>query len=509
MPTTTIVGVRDVTSGAVHQVEVERPTFPFWSPDGKYIGYFSAGKLKKVALAGGPVQVLCDAPEGRGGSWSPRGVIIFTPNIREPLYKVPEGGGVPEKITEAKQGWTHRNPYFLPDGDHFLFTYREVVGAATGGVGALYGASLSGEKPRQILETASNVQYSEGYLLYLRETVLVAQRFDPKSLKFSGDPAPIAEKLDYWNARDLAAFTAAHGTLVFRHGSLQKTQPMWVDHTGKEVGRFGEPGLYMSPQASADGSLVGLVRPDTDTGKGDVWVVDTRRNTMSRSTFADAGSISYAFSPDARRIAVGTIAGTATGGIWIQPTSGSGGQEKLETPKSFGTVTSWSLNGRYVFFMVQNNATRQDIYYIDLIGDKKLTPFIQSPANDMGAVLSPNGKWLAYTSDESGRPEVYVTAFPGPGGKWQISNGGSISSSWSADGKQIYYTIGDKVMVVPIQNTEAFEFGAPTALPIHVNEFAALGPAAPGDRFPALKALSGGRSHPQEVTLNWTGTLKQ
>jgi serine/threonine protein kinase/Tol biopolymer transport system component len=501
--------VRDVATGAVHQMEVERPTFPFWSPDGKNIGFFSAGKLKKVALAGGPVQVLCDAPEGRGASWSPHGVIIFTPNIREPLYKVPEGGGTAEKLTEAKPGWTHRNPYFLPDGDHFLFTYREAVGAAGGGVGALYGASLSGEKPRQILEAASNAQYSEGYLLYLRETVLVAQRFDPKSLKFSGDPTPVAEKLDYWNARDLAAFTAAHGTLVFRHGSLQKTQPMWVDRTGKEVGRFGEPGLYTQPRASADGALVGLVRPDPDTGKGDVWVVDTSRNTVSRSTFADAASISYAFSPDAKRIAVGTIAGTATGGMWIQPTSGSGNQEKLDAPKTFGNVISWSPNGRYLFFMVQNNATRQDIYFTDLDGDKKLTAFLESPANEASAVLSPNSKWLAYQSDESGRYEVYVTAFPGPGGKFQVSNGGGSSPSWTADGKQLYYTIGDKLMMVAVQNVDTFQFGAPAALPLHVNEFASLGHVAPGERFPALKALSGGQAHPQEVILNWTGTLKQ
>jgi eukaryotic-like serine/threonine-protein kinase len=504
--------VRDVNTGTVHQVEnIERPTFPFWSPDGKYLGFFSAGKLKKVALAGGPVQVLCDAPEGRGASWSPRGVIIFTPNIREPLYKVAEGGGVPEKITETKAGWTHRNPYFLPDGDHFLFTYREAVGAATttAAVGALYGASLSGEQPRQILEASSNVQYSEGYLLYLRETVLVAQPFDPKSLKLSGDAKPVAEKLDYWNARDLAAFSAAHGTLVFRHGSLQKTQAMWVDRTGKEVGRFGEAGLYLKPQSSSDGSFVGLVRPDPDTGKGDVWVVDTSRNTMSRGTFADAANVTFAFSPDAKRIAIGTIAGTATGGVWIQPTSGSGAQEKLETPKSFGTVLSWSPNGRYLFLMVQNNATRQDVYYFDLNGDKKLTPFLQSPANEGAAVLSPNGKWLAYLSDESGRYEVYVTAFPDPGGKWQVSNGGGISASWSADGKQLYYTAGDKLMQVAIHNAETFEFGAPNTMPMHVNEFAALGPVAPGDRFPALKALSGGQSHPQEVILNWTGTLKQ
>ena len=503
--------IRDVASGAVQPIEgVENPSFPFWSPDGKYIGFFSSGKLKKVSLGGGPVQVICDAAEGRGASWSQKGVIIFTPNIRESLYKVAEGGGTAEKITEAKTNWTHRNPYFLPDGDHYLFIAREAA-SVTGPAGALWGASLSGEKPRQILERASNVQYSEGYLLYLRETVLVAQRFDPKSLKFDGDPIPVAEKLDTWNARDLVAFAAAHNTLVYRHGALQKSQPMWVDRDGKELARIGDPGLYAynSLRTSRDGALLGLVRLDPDTGRGDVWTIDSKRNTMSRSTFADAGTISFDFSPDAKRIAVGTIAGQVSGGTWIQPTSGSGAQEKLETPTTWGMVQSWSPDDRYLFYMVQNNATRADVYYIDLKGEKKLTPFIQSPANEGGAFLSPQGKWLAYVSDESGRVEVYVTAFPGPGGKWQVSNGGGQTLGWSADGKKLYYTNGDKLMVVPIQNVETFEFGAPAALPIHVNEFAAMGPPAPGERFPALKAVGGGQSHPQEVVLNWTRTLKK
>jgi len=500
--------VREVTTGTSRPVEgAERPTFPFWSPDSKYIGFFSMGKLKKVASAGGPVQVLCDASEGRGGSWSQRGFIIFTPNIFESLYKVPEGGGTPEKITEAQAGWTHRNPYFLPDGDHFLFIARDTGGASP--AGALYSGSLSGEKPRQILERASNVQYSDGYLLYLRETVLVAQRFDLKSLSLSGDAKPVADKLDYWNARDMVGFTAAHGTLVFRHGSLQKTQPVWVDSNGKDLSQFGEPGLYSSPKPSRDGSIVGLVRTDPDTGKGDIWVADTKRNTISRSTFADGTSPQYAFSPDANKIAVTTANGMASGGIWIQPTSGSGDKEKLETPPASSTVASWSADGRYVFLNMQNNATRFDIYYVDLKGDRKLTPFLNSPANENAAVLSPNGKWLAYDSDESGRLEIYVTAFPGPGGKWQLSNGGGTLASWSADAKHLYYHSGDKLMSVPIQNVETFEFGAPTQLPIHLNEFAAVGPVAPGERFPALKPLSGGESNPQQVILNWTGTLKQ
>ena len=394
--------IRDVATGAVHEIEgADHATFPFWSPDGKYLGFFSSAKLKKVALAGGPVQVLSDAPEGRGASWSPRGVIIFTPNITEPLYKVSESGGTAEKITEVKPGWTNRNPYFLPDGDHFLFLARDTT-SGTSSAGAIYSASLSGEKPRQILERASNVQYSDGYLLYLRESLLVAQRFDPKSLKFNGAPAPVAEKLDYWNARDVAAYTAARETLVFRHGSSQKTQPMWVDRTGKEVGRFGEPGLYSTPVASRDGALVGLVRPDAEGSKGDIWMVDTARNAMSRSTFVGGAQISYAFSPDGKKIAVCTIAGSTTAGVWIQPTNGSGEHETLEVPANFAAVDSWSPNGRYIFLDVQNNATREDVYYFDLESNKKLTPFLQSPANEVGAVLSPNGKWLAYVSDESG-----------------------------------------------------------------------------------------------------------
>ncbi|HEX8817966.1 MAG TPA: protein kinase [Terriglobales bacterium] len=499
--------VRDVDTGAIREIEgVDRPAFPFWSPDGKYLGFFSGGKMRKVAAAGGPVQVICDAPEGRGASWSPRGVIIFTPNISDPLYKVPEGGGTPEKITEIKPGWTHRNPYFLPDGDHFLFTSRDAT-SLTSPTGALYGASLSGEKPRQILEHGSNVQFSEGYLLYLRESILVAQRFDPKSLQFSGDPKPVAEKLDYWNARDVAAFTTANSMLVYRQGSSRKSQPMWVDSSGKELSQFGEPGLYSDAVASPDGSIVGLVRSDPDTGRGDIWMADPARNSMSRSTFTDGVGMAYAFSPDGKKIAVSTVSGVTSGGLWIQPTNGSGSQEKLETPPIPGSVTGWSHDGRYVFFALQNNATRFDIYYIDLQGDKKLTLFLGSPANEIGAVLSPNGKWLAYTSDESGRPEVNVAAFPGPGGKWQVSSGGGSSASWSADGKQLYYRIADKLMAVPIQNADTFQFGAPSTLPIHLSEFTSAGPPF-GDRFPALKPLSGGQSNPQQVVQNWTGLLK-
>jgi eukaryotic-like serine/threonine-protein kinase len=216
--------------------------------------------------------------------------------------------------------------------------------------------------------------------------------------------------------------------------------------------------------------------------------------------FSTVAPGSPALSPDGSKLAF------LTGGI--QPTNGSGNQEKLETPQVASTLSSWSSDGRYIFLSVQNNTTRFDVYYFDLKGNRNLTPFLNSPANERYAVLSPNGKWLAYESDESGRFEVYVTAFPEHGGKWQVSNGGGDFPSWSRDGKQLYYSSGDKLMGVPIQNAEKFEFGAPSPLPIHLNEFAALGPVAPGQRFPALKPLNS-QSNPQEVILNWTGTLKQ
>ncbi len=173
------------------------------------------------------------------------------------------------------------------------------------------------------------------------------------------------------------------------------------------------------------------------------------------------------------------------------------------------TVSSWSPDGKYLFINLQNNATRLDVDYMELEGDRKLKPFLTTPANEGQAVLSPNGKWLAYMSDESGRQEVYVMAFPSRSGKWQVSNGGGNQPAWSADGKQLYYHMVDKLMVAPIQDVENFKFGAPETLPVHLTEFDAVGPAGTGERFPALKAPTGGQPRPEEVILNWTGMLKK
>jgi hypothetical protein len=242
-------------------------------------------EAKESSAGGGPVQVLCDAPEGRGASWSARGVIIFTPNIFEPLYKVPEGGGTPEKDHRAKPGWTHRNPYFLPDGDHFLFTSRD-WSARQGPGAALFGASLSGEKPRQILELGSNVQYSEGYLLYLREPCW----WRSASIPSRSSSAAILHPWPKNSITGTRATSPPSPPRTARSSSVmdrcRRLSPCGWTATARRS-RFGEPGLYATPKPPSDGSLVGLARIDPDTNRGDIWVVDTSRNTISRSTFAD------------------------------------------------------------------------------------------------------------------------------------------------------------------------------------------------------------------------------
>jgi Tol biopolymer transport system component/predicted Ser/Thr protein kinase len=505
--------MRDLATGRTEVLEgTDEALFPFWSPDSRALAFFSSGKLRKVSVGGGPVQILCDAPEGRGGSWSANGTIIFTPNITESLYHVSEGGGTPEKLTQAKPGWTHRNPYFLPDGEHFLFIAREPAGTAT--AGSLYAASLKGEEPKLVLERASNVQYSGGYLLYLKDANLVAQPFDASGLKLTGNPISIAEKLDYWNARDAAYFSASpNGVLLYRKSVQAPAQPTLVDREGKEMGKVGEPGIYFFPRFSPDGSKLALARAGKDSLRFDVWITDLQHNSSSRATFVDSPEVVAAFSPDGNTLAVSANVGGARGELWTQSVSGSGAQETITDTPIWMTLGDWSRDGRYLFGDVQENKTREDIFFVDLKGDRKLTKFLQSPASELAPMLSPNGKWLAYVSDESGRYEVYVTAFPGPGRKWQVSSGGvgGVSSglSWSSDGKELYFASADKIMVAPIQNTESFQFGTPQALPMPTADLFGFTPSPTPGRFLVLRRTGPPELSPIRIVLNWTETLKK
>ena len=504
--------VRDLSTGRTQVLPgTDGAIFPFWSPDSRYLAFFASGKLSKIAADGGPVQIICDAVEGRGGSWSPNGSIIFTPNITEPLYRVPEGGGTPQKLTDAKPGWTHRNPYFLPDGEHFLFISREPSGSAT--TGSLYAGSLKGGEPKLLLDRASNVQYSGGYLLYFKDGNVVAQAFDPSALKLSGDPFPIAERVDYWNARDAAYFSASpNGVFLYRQMVQTPTQPMWVDREGRELGKVGEPGIYQQPTLSHDGSKLALARAGKDPLRFDIWITDIQHNSSSRATLVDSPQVGAAFSPDGNTLAIGADLGGARGALWTQSVSGTGAQEKIADTPIWIVLNDWSRDGRYLFGDVQENTTREDVYFVDLKGDRKITKFLQSPASEQAPTLSPNGKYLAYISDESGRFEVYVVAFPGPGGKWAISSSGvdfATAISWSADGKELYYQSSGKIMAVPIQNTDSFQFGTAQPLPMPVADISGFTPGPTPNRFLVLRRSGQPEPSPIHLVLNWPELLRK
>jgi Tol biopolymer transport system component len=270
-----------------------------------------------------------------------------------------------------------------------------------------------------------------------------------------------------------------------------------------------EPGLYLEPQLSADGSKLALLKVDQTSQNGDVWVVDLKRNTMSRATFAEAPNLSFALSPDGNMVAVESNTSGSHGQLWTQPISGAGTKQNLVDSPSWLTVSDWSRDGRYLFGDVQENKTREDVFFIDLKGDRKLTKFLQSPASEQRARLSPNGKWLAYMSDESGRMEVYVAAFPGPGSKWQISNGGGMFPQWSHDGKELYFIGGTKFMAVPIPDPATFQFGTPQPLPLVPEEIQGYASGPTSDRFLALKRAGTPEASPLRMVLNWTEALKK
>jgi hypothetical protein len=245
--------VRDLLTGEYRSLDgTVRATFPFWSPDSRWIGFFSDGKLRKILGTGGPVQILCEAHDGRGGSWSSSGVVVFAPDIQGPLMQVPDGGGTPKPATRIPgESVTHRNPHFLPDGKNFLFTERDNIAEPVGHVTM---AALDGGKSIRVVEQASNPQYSDGYLFFVRDGNLMAQRMDPSTGKIEASPSPVAESVEYYNPRDLGNFTlSSTGDLVYRKRQGRKTQLAWIDPAGRETSPIGDAGLYESPRMSADG----------------------------------------------------------------------------------------------------------------------------------------------------------------------------------------------------------------------------------------------------------------
>jgi Tol biopolymer transport system component len=502
------LAVRELASGETHRLAgTDGGTFPFWSPDSRWLAFFAEERLKKVEAAGGPVQVICEAHAGRGGAWSPDGTIVFAPDITGPLVKVSAGGGAPTATTHTTDpSTTHRNPRFLPDGRHFLFTARETSSASFGAVAV---GSLDGGDPKVLLPRGSNPQYADGFLLSVLDGNLLAQRFDADKQALEGQALPIADAIEYWNPRDLANFSVSQtGLLVYRQIRLRRTQLVWLDRTGKELARIGEPSNYAGLHLGADGHTLAAVLSDSAGGNADAWSVDLRTSQTTRSTFLSApSSIFAAASPDGARLAVGTSAVGASAGstLWIQPISGSGSRQPLLEKGSFN-VSDWSKDGAYLIGDTQAAESGFDVAYLALKDPAKTVHLTTSRFDERAPALSPDGRWIAYQSNETGRNEIFVTDFPAGARKWQISRSGGETASWRSDGRELYFSTAEEARAVSvIVRNGSLDAGTPERLSFSKETISlATGVAfSDGKRFLVQRFASGDATEPIRLVRSW------
>jgi Tol biopolymer transport system component len=412
----------------------EGASYPFWSPDSRSIGFFADGKLKRIDVSGGPSVTLCDAFNGRGGTWNRDDVIVFAPEPGGPLFRVGAGGGEPGRLTKTESGG-HRHPSFLPDGRHFL--YVNLVSTARPEV---WLGELDSTESRRLLVADSNAIYAEpGELLFVREDTLLRQPFDLNSLALTGDPMPIAEQVAV--GQYAGAFSVSNnGVLTYRTGprTAESVQLAWFDRTGKLIEALGAPGNYRGVELSPDGTRLAVHRHDSNGG--DIWILDlARRGTLSRFTFdASQENTNPIWSPDASRIA---FASTRNGrwGVYEKTANGSDADELLVESELPIAPMAWSSDNRYLVYWELSPKTNSNVWVLPLGRDQKPLPLLHTTFSEQDPQISPDGKWVAYLSNESGSSELYVRPFPKGDGKWQISSTGASFVRWRADGTELFY----------------------------------------------------------------------
>jgi serine/threonine protein kinase/roadblock/LC7 domain-containing protein len=447
--------VRNLRSPKAQPLEgTEGVEYPFWSPDSQSIAFFAASKLKRVDANGERLQSICDAVNGRGGAWNREGTIVFAPNLFGGLARVSAAGGRPVEISHTTTR-SHRWPFFLPDGRHFLFVSYD-TGHPSEESGVYAGSLDTGEIKLVSKDIASNATYLDpGYLLYVREGKLMAHRFDLKKLQLNGEAIPFAEGVRYVSDRRIADFSAASASLILLPPNSGGRQIVWFNREGRQLGvavaDVGRPssGSVWIPLLSPDGSHAAVER--TRGTASDIWIYDLKTGAGSRLTFADGFNTNPVWSPDGREVAYDSSRAEAPG-VYIKPVSG-GGAERLLQPYS-GEIqpSSFSPDGRFIAY--SNYDKKPQVMVLPLQGEHKPFAFPQSPGANADASFSPDGKWMAYDSDESGRSEIYVVPFPGPGGKWQISTNGGYRTWWVGHGEStelLYLDSQSRLASVPVR----------------------------------------------------------
>ncbi|HSP07938.1 MAG TPA: hypothetical protein VLR94_12235, partial [Acidobacteriota bacterium] len=453
----------------------------------------------------------------KGVTWNQDGTLLISPTFTGGLFRLPASGGAMTPVTTLDatlQESSHRWPWFLPDHQHFLYV---ILAAERRNCGIFVGSLTDPAFKKHLLSDFSRVEYvPPGYIIYMRGKTLLAQQFDPRRLELKGESFSLGEKAGYDGYSAYGAFSAsAQGVLSF--GKLDEAQKeiVWHDRNGKELGSMGQPADYREPSMSPDGKKVVIEKRDLETDNNDLWIVELSRGTFSRFTFESSNEVSPVWSPDGKAVIYcsnpdGRI------NIYQKQVSGSGSQEILVNTADPKYPDGLSSDGRYLLYDELANTTKFDIWYVDLQNGNKRAPFLNTPFNETHARFSPDGLWVAYSSDESGRSEVYIRRFPPSSDvSLQISTTGGDQAQWRIDGKELFYISADRQMMsVPIQPGATLEPGDPVPLfPADVDPNGLIDDrnqylvTADGQKFLFAQRAAQPEVSPITVILNWTAML--
>jgi Tol biopolymer transport system component len=511
----------------------EDALLPFWSPDSRYIGFFAQGKLKKIAASGGPSQSLCEAGFAGGGTWNGHDVILFStaPGVNGSIKRIPAAGGDPADVTKTSAA---SYPLFLPGGRRFLYTLTSASPELRG----IYLSSLDGGENRRILPDVSNTMFApsapgshSGHLLFIRENTLMAQPFDPTSGQLSGSVFPVAEGITASPALgNLMPVTVSENGVLLYAGSLEfeSLQMVWYDRTGKLLGPVGAPGTVFTPAISPDAKTIAYGRVAGGVAAvADIWLRDLSRGIETRFTADFSGNYAPIWSPGGDTI-VWVSSQRASLNLYKKAANGSGKDEALLTPipvafpiTSYRAPSQWSRDGRFIVYSEAASNGKPDLWVLPVgSGDRKPFAFLKTEFEELHGQLSPDSRWMAYTSDDTGRREVYVRPFPSGDGVWLISSNGGDQPRWRGDGNELFYVAADsKMMAASVRavpgSKPSLELATPMALfDSHILKSPGTrgvfqyDVTADGKQFLVVTNNLAPRTPPLTVVVNWTGSKR-
>ena len=517
---------RSLASGEVRLLgDVRGIAAPFWSPDGRSIAYTVGGKLMKVEAAGGRPQLICEVPGARlyGGAWNRSGTILF--GFDRGIYQVSAAGGIPAAVTlrDSSRGELfHTNPAFLTDGRHFLYARGSDVPEHRG----IYIGSLDvapdKQDTRRLVASEFNAVYAPspgdapGYVLFLRGETLVAQRFDASRRVLTGEAVTVDDPVVPLGGIRVNVAVSDTGVLAYRRGTRESRHLTWFDRSGKATGSLGDVGDYNSVSLSPNGSKAAVMY------RRDIWLLDIARGLSTRFTLESPPNNSPIWSPDGRFVVYSSARGGA-GDLYLRASNGGGGVQLLLKSGQSKTPQDWSHDGSFLLYTTQDSKTLADLWVLPVTKDGKVAGppvvFARTEANEWQGMFSPDGRWIAYVSNESGVDEVYVKAFSAggeAGGKWLVSKGGGVEPRWRRDGKELFYRSPDNsIMSVDVSGGTAFQFEIPrvvfqlpdTPRPGVQNAYYDVSPD--GQRFLVNTFSEENMDKPFTVVMNWTVLLKK